>query len=189
MRFCFVYAEHGIDLVLKSRVALIDVQQGRVQLEDDKHFEFGAVLFATAAELVRLEIAGAAQSQLHYLRRFAESWAIVAKAVSAKYAVIVGASFIGLEVAASLRTRGIDVHVVGPLSAPLRRVLGPEVGRFVQQLHEADGVSFHLGRTIGRIDSQPITLSDGTTLDADLVVLAVGVRPSIGLAQQAGSRF
>jgi len=180
------YAERSIDLVLNSRVSSIDVRQRCVKLENGKDYEFGALLIATGAEPVRLDIPGAAQSQIHYLRTFADSRAIVAKAVSAKRAVVVGASFIGLEVAASLRTRGIDVHVVGPESAPLERVLGPEVGRFVQKLHEAHGVSFHLGRTLGRIDGQRITLSDGAALDADLVVLGVGVRPSIALAQQAG---
>jgi apoptosis-inducing factor 3 len=98
----------------------------------------------------------------------------------------VGASFIGLEVAASLCTRGIEVHVVGPESVPLERVLGPEVGRLVQEIHESHGVSFHLGRTISRIDGQSVVLSDAARLEADLVVLGVGVRPSIAMAQQAG---
>ena len=180
------YVERRIELVLDARVLSIDPAQRRVQLEDGKRREFGALLIATGAEPVRLEIPGAAQSQIHYLRTFADSRAIVAKAVSAKSAVVVGASFIGLEVAASLRARGIAVHVVGPESVPLERVLGPEVGRFVQELHESHGVSFHLGRTIQQIDARRITLNDGATVDADLVVLGVGVRPSIALAQQAG---
>jgi NADPH-dependent 2,4-dienoyl-CoA reductase/sulfur reductase-like enzyme len=100
--------------------------------------------------------------------------------------LVVGASFIGLEVAASLRTRGIEVHVVGPEKVPLERVLGSEVGRLIQSIHEAHGVAFHLGKTVKRIDGHQATLSDGTTVDADLVVLGVGVRPSIALAQQAG---
>ena len=180
------YAERKIELVLNSRVTSIDVQGRRVQLENGKHFEFGALLIATGAEPVRLDIPGAADSPIHYLRTFADIRAIVTKAGSAKRAVVVGASFIGLEVAASLRARGIDVHLVGPENVPLERVLGPEVGRFVQELHESHGVAFHLGRTVNRIDGHRVTLSDATTLDADLVVLGVGVRPSIALAQQAG---
>jgi NADPH-dependent 2,4-dienoyl-CoA reductase/sulfur reductase-like enzyme len=181
------YAERRIDLVLNARVASIDVRRKRVQLESGKQFECGALLLATGADPVRLEIPGAADAQIHYLRTFADSRAIVAKAASAKRAVVVGASFIGLEVAASLRTRGLEVHLVGPDSVPLQKVLGPEVGRFIRELHESHGVVFHLGTTVSRIDGHKVTLSDATTLDADLVVLGVGVRPSIALAEQAGS--
>ena len=135
---------------------------------------------------MRLEIPGAADSQIHYLRTFADSRAIVDAARSAKRALVVGASFIGLEVAASLRARGLEVHVVGPESMPLERVMGPDVGRLIRDVHESHGVAFHLGRTVSHVEGHRMTLSDGTTLDADLVVLGVGVRPSIALAEQAG---
>jgi NADPH-dependent 2,4-dienoyl-CoA reductase/sulfur reductase-like enzyme/nitrite reductase/ring-hydroxylating ferredoxin subunit len=180
------YSERGIELVLNARVSALDLPRNRVQVDDGKHYDFGALLLATGAEAVRLEIPGAVDAQIHTLRTFADSRAIVAKAASAKRALVVGASFIGLEVAASLRTRGIEVHVVGPEKVPLERVLGPEVGRLVQSIHEAHGVAFHLGNTVKRIHGHQATLSDGTTVDTDLVVLGVGVRPSIALAQQAG---
>jgi NADPH-dependent 2,4-dienoyl-CoA reductase/sulfur reductase-like enzyme/nitrite reductase/ring-hydroxylating ferredoxin subunit len=181
-----IYAERHIDLVLNARVSSLDVQQHRVTLEDGRQYGFEALLIATGADPVRLEIPGAADSQIHYLRTFADSRAIVAKATSAKRAMVVGASFIGLEVAASLRARGIDVHVVGPESVPLERIMGPEVGRFVRELHESQGVVFHLGRTVGRMEGSRATLSDGTTLAADFVVVGVGVRPSLALAERAG---
>jgi NADPH-dependent 2,4-dienoyl-CoA reductase/sulfur reductase-like enzyme/nitrite reductase/ring-hydroxylating ferredoxin subunit len=180
------YAERHIELMLDSRASSIDVPQKRVQLEDGRQIEFGALLIATGAEPVRLKIPGATESQIHYLRTFADSRAIVAKAATAKRAVVVGASFIGLEVAASLRARGIAVHVLGPESVPLERVLGPEVGGVVRDLHESHGVVFHLGKTVDHIEGTRVTLSDATTVDADFVVLGVGVRPSIALAEQAG---
>jgi NADPH-dependent 2,4-dienoyl-CoA reductase/sulfur reductase-like enzyme len=161
------------------------VRQNRVQLENGKQSS-SARCCCDRREPVRLDIPGAAQSRVHYLRTFADSRAIVANAASAKCAVVVGASFIGLEVAASLRARGLDVHVVGRENVPLERILGPEVGRFVRDLHEAHGVAFHLGRTVDHVDGNRVTLSDATTLEADFVVLGVGVRPSIALAEQAG---
>ena len=180
------YADWRINLKLGSRVESLDVKQKRVQLEDGKTYEYGALLLATGAEPVRLQIEGAVDSEIHYLRTFADSRAIVAKAAAAKRVVVVGASFIGLEVAASLRSRGIDVIVVAPEHQPLERVMGPELGLFIRKLHEAKGVVFHLDDTVLRIDGHAVTLKSGTTLSADFVVVGVGVRPSLTLAEGAG---
>ncbi len=186
LRSAKYYLDRRIDLVLGSRVSSLDVRQRSVQLENGKTYGFGALLIATGAEPVRLRIEGATDAQIHYLSTFADSRAIVAKATSAKRVVVVGASFIGLEVAASLRARGIDVHVVAPESQPLERVMGKDVGLFIRGLHEAHGVLFHLGETVSHIDGRVVTLSSGTILDADLVVLGVGVQPAVALAERAG---
>jgi NADPH-dependent 2,4-dienoyl-CoA reductase/sulfur reductase-like enzyme/nitrite reductase/ring-hydroxylating ferredoxin subunit len=181
------YKEQRIDLMLRSRVSSIDPQGRQVRLEDGSTRKFGALLIATGADPVRLQIQGATDAQVHYLRTFADSRAIVAKAATAKRVVVVGSSFIGLEVAASLRARKMEVHVVSPDKQPLERVMGPEVGRFVRQLHEAQGVVFHLGQTVGRVDGRRVTLSDASVVeDVDFLVMGVGVRPSIALAEQAG---
>ena len=180
------YAEHRIDLLLDRRVAAIDTVNRVVRFADGSEQPFGALLIATGADPVRLPIQCAQDDQVRYLRSFADSRAIVERASTAAHVVVAGASFIGLEVAASLRARGIAVDVVAPEATPLERVLGPDVGRFVQGLHEAHGVTFHLGQTVARIDGRTVSLSDGSAIDCDFVVVGAGVRPAVSLAEQAG---
>ena len=180
------YTDQHIDLRLGSRVASLDVSARRLRLENGATHEFGALLIATGADPVRLTIPGAAPSQVLYLRTFADSKAIIAAAAAARRVVVVGAGFIGLEVAASLRARGVDVHVVAPGHQPLERVMGAKVGEFIRSLHETQGVVFHLGATVGRVDGRTVTLSDGGTVDADVIVVGVGVRPAIAWAEQSG---
>jgi len=180
------YRDQRIDLVLGSPVSSLELPAKQVELESGKVYGFDALLIATGADPVRIPVEGATDSQLHYLRSFADSQALVARAAGAKRVVVVGASFIGLEVAASLRKRGIATDVVAPDKQPLERVLGSELGGVVRRLHEAQGVVFHLGETVRRVDGRVVTLSGGTKLDADFLVLGVGVKPSLGLAERAG---
>lgn len=180
------YRERKIDLLLNSRVSSLDTKGKQILLENGKKMEFGALLLATGATPVHLPIAGATESQIYYLRTFDDSKAIIAKAASAKRVLVVGASFIGLEVAASLRNRGTSVDVVAPEQQPLEKVMGAEVGLFVRKLHESHGVTFHLGETVQRVTGRTATLSSGTNLNVDFLVLGVGVRPSLALAEQAG---
>lgn len=180
------YSERKIDLILSTRVTSLDTKQKKVSTENGKTYEYGALLLATGADPARLPLEGADPSQLLYLRSFADSKAIVAKAASAKQVVVVGASFIGLEVAASLRARGIAVRVVAPDKVPMERILGSRVGAFIRTLHESHGVVFHLGETVRRVDGDKVTLTGGQTIEADFIVLGVGSRPSLALAEQAG---
>jgi NADPH-dependent 2,4-dienoyl-CoA reductase/sulfur reductase-like enzyme/nitrite reductase/ring-hydroxylating ferredoxin subunit len=181
-----VYSDRHIDLVLQRRVTSIDPGARAVSLDDGSRRDFGALLIATGADPVRLPIPGANSAQVLYLRSYADARAIVERARTAKHVVVVGASFIGLEVSASLRARGISVDVVARDTVPLGRVMGMEVGRLVQSLHEAQGVRFHLGQTATSVEGRTVTLSGGGTLDADFVVMGVGVRPSTALAERAG---
>jgi len=113
------YSERKIDLVLNSRVTSLDMTRKTISTEDGKTYAYGALLLATGADPVKLPLEGANPSQVFHLRSLADSKAIVAKATSAKQVVVVGASFIGLEVAASLRGKGIAVHVVAPEQVPI----------------------------------------------------------------------
>jgi NADPH-dependent 2,4-dienoyl-CoA reductase/sulfur reductase-like enzyme/nitrite reductase/ring-hydroxylating ferredoxin subunit len=183
------YAGQRIDFVSNSRVASLDAQQKRLQLENGKTYIFDALLLATGADPVKLPVAGASASQLYYLRTLSDGRALVKEASSAKQVLVVGASFIALEVAASLRERGIAVHIVAPDHVPLEHAFGLEIGRFFQDLHESHGVVFHLGETVARLDGRQATLSGGSKLDADFLVLGVGVRPSLALAEQAGLKL
>jgi NADPH-dependent 2,4-dienoyl-CoA reductase/sulfur reductase-like enzyme/nitrite reductase/ring-hydroxylating ferredoxin subunit len=179
------HAEHGIDLVHDVQVSALDLSKREVQLEDGRGYTFDRLLLATGAEPVRLPLPGGDRAHVHYLHSLADSRAIIAKAKNAKRAVVIGASFIGLEVAASLRTRELEVHVVAPEKLPLEHVMGPELAKFLKALHEEHGVVFHLEDTATAISGRDVTLKSGKTLAADMLVIGVGVRPRTGLAEQA----
>ena len=180
------YPDFAINLHLKTNVNAIDAKAGHVALGDGKTVPYDRLLLATGAEPVRLSIPGAHQSHVHTLRSLADCRAIIADAANAKRAVVIGASFIGLEVAAALRARDIEVNVVAPEQRPMERILGPDMGDFVRALHEEHGVIFHLGDTVAAIDGKRAMLKSGGSLEADLVVVGVGVRPRLVLAEQAG---
>ncbi|PPD46169.1 MAG: pyridine nucleotide-disulfide oxidoreductase [Methylocystis sp.] len=180
------YRENGVMLRLGARVETLDIAARRLTLHDGATLSFDTLLLATGAEPVRLPIPGAEGANVHYLRSLADADRIVAACPGAARAVVIGASFIGLEVAASLRTRGLETHVVAPEAVPMARILGPELGAHVKRLHEAHGVIFHLEDTATQIGEGRLTLARGGELAADLVVVGVGVRPNLMLAELAG---
>jgi apoptosis-inducing factor 3 len=180
------YTSHNIELIQGERVAHIDTKARTVTTESGSSTRFGSLLIATGSSPVKLPIPGADLPTVHYLRTLADSKAIIASAQSGKRAVVIGASFIGLEVAASLRHRDVAVTVVAPESLPLERILGSELGRMVQAEHEAHGVTFRLEASVKTISANAVELGDGTSLPADFVVIGVGVHPNVDLAREAG---
>src|SRR4029078_440014 len=142
------YAENKIDLKLKTEVTSLDAKSKELTLESGSKIKFDKLLLATGAEPVRLDIPGADQPHVHTLRSLGDCRAIIDQAKTAKRAVVIGASFIGLETAAALRARAIEVHVVAPEKRPLERVFGPQLGDFIRALHEEHGVKFHLENTV-----------------------------------------
>lgn len=180
------YTETDIDMRLNADVVSIDTRARNIVMAGGGRVAYDRLLLATGAEPVRLPIPGADQPHVHVLRSLADSRGIIGSADGARRAIVIGASFIGLETAASLRARDIEVHVVAPEQRPMERVLGPEMGDFVRALHEEHGVIFHLGDTVAAIDGKRATLKSGGMLEADVVVVGVGVRPRLALAEQAG---
>lgn len=186
------FAEHGVELVLGSPVTSIDTKGRQVTLADGRSYGWDRLLLATGAEPVKLPIPGAAElGHVHYLRTLADARAIIAEAQPGRRAVVVGASFIGLEVAASLRSRDVAVEVVAPDEVPLGRVMGRELGAYLRGLHESHGVRFHLGKKPEAIEAAGagglrVRLDDDSHLACDFVVIGVGVRPATALAEKAG---
>jgi NADPH-dependent 2,4-dienoyl-CoA reductase/sulfur reductase-like enzyme/nitrite reductase/ring-hydroxylating ferredoxin subunit len=178
---------NGISIVAGTASA-IDVAGRKVAVGNDA-LPYDALLVATGAEPVRLPIDGADLPHVHTLRTLDDCQAIGGATTGATRVVIIGASFIGLEAAASLRARGADVTVVGPEAVPLARVLGERAGAFVRDVHQAKGVQFRLGRKPTSITASEVVLDDGTRLPATLVVMGVGVRPRLDLATAAGLRI
>ncbi|HEX5509784.1 MAG TPA: FAD-dependent oxidoreductase [Pseudolabrys sp.] len=178
------YAENKVALKLKAEVTAVDPNSRAVTLADGSKVQFDKLLLATGAEPVRLDFPGSAQA--HTLRSLADCRTIIAQAKDAKRAAVIGASFIGLETAAALRAREIEVHVVAPEKRPLEKVFGAQLGDFIRALHEEHGVNFHLENSVTSIDGKRVTLKNGETLEADLVIMGVGVRPRLALAEKAG---
>jgi NADPH-dependent 2,4-dienoyl-CoA reductase/sulfur reductase-like enzyme/nitrite reductase/ring-hydroxylating ferredoxin subunit len=180
------YSKRAIDLRLKAEVARIDVRSREIALADGGTLAYDRLLLATGAEPVRLSIPGGDQPHVRTLRSLSDCRAIIERAGAARCVAVLGASFIGLEVAAALRARNIEVHVVAPGKRPMEKVLGPQLGDFVRGMHEEHGVVFHLGQKASAIDGRHVHLTGGDILDADLVVAGIGVRPRIELAERAG---
>lgn len=180
------YSKNNVDLRLNVKAVDIDLRSREVILADEGRIPYHRLLLATGAEPVHLTIPGADLPHVHTLRSFADCKAIIEQANTASRAIVLGASFIGLEVAAALRARDIEVHVVAPEKRPMERVLGPQMGDFIRALHEEHGVVFHLENTAISVDGRKVKLSSGGTLAADFVVAGIGVRPRTGLAKTAG---
>jgi len=182
------YEELGVARLVGTSARALDTERRRVALADGCSVDYGALLLATGAEPVRLSVPGADLPHVHVLRSLADARAIVGAATRARRVAVIGSSFIGLEAAAALRQRGLEVDVIGRDALPLRRILGEALGRFVKSVHEEHGVRFHLSASPRAIRSGEVELESGEVVAADLVVMGVGVRPRTELAEAAGLR-
>jgi NADPH-dependent 2,4-dienoyl-CoA reductase/sulfur reductase-like enzyme/nitrite reductase/ring-hydroxylating ferredoxin subunit len=180
------YDAQEIDLRLETEVESLDPAAKALALVGGEILAYDVLILATGGEPRRPPGFEAQDPKVFLLRTLADARALAEAAQTAKVAAVIGASFIGLEAAAALRKRGLEVHVVAPEAVPFEAVLGAQVGRWVQGVHEAKGVVFHLGTKARGFASGAIGLEDGGSLPADIVVLGAGVTPRVGLAQDAG---
>ncbi len=183
------YETHGISR-RRGAVKAIERVERRVVFDDGSTLPYGALLLATGATPVTPTLTGEGP-RVYTLRTVANMRAIIAAADASlqrgtKRAVVLGTSFIGLEAAASLKARGLDVHVIGPDAVPLVRVLGPHLGRAVRALHEKHGIVFHFEQRATGLTAQGVVLANGQVVEGDFVVAGVGVRPNVALAEAAG---
>ena len=185
------YAEHDVDLRTGTTVERIDLDSRELALSDGDGLDFDRLLIATGAEPRRLSVAGAELDGVRYLRDFADSDAIAARLERGGRVVVVGAGWIGAEVAASARVKGLEVTVLEQSEFPLEHVLGREVGEIYAQVHRDHGVELLGGAAVeafegGDAGVERVRLAGGRTIDADFVVVGVGVVPRTALAEEAG---
>jgi NADPH-dependent 2,4-dienoyl-CoA reductase/sulfur reductase-like enzyme/nitrite reductase/ring-hydroxylating ferredoxin subunit len=167
-------------------VASIDVTAHKVVTVQGEQISYGTLVLATGAEPLMPEFDGSHHPAVHLLRTLADADALIEAAQTAQSVVILGAGFVGLEVAASLVARKPNVTVVAQDEVPLASVIGEEASRFVQSMHEEKGVAFRLGRKIAAFDGRNVTLDDGSLIQADMLVVGAGVKPRVALTEAAG---
>jgi NADPH-dependent 2,4-dienoyl-CoA reductase/sulfur reductase-like enzyme/nitrite reductase/ring-hydroxylating ferredoxin subunit len=180
------YRDNKITLRTATRVESVNAAERRIALASGETLAYGVLLLATGAEPNRPATSGFERDNVYVLRSLQDADRLVNAAAEGSTVAIIGSSFIGLEAAASLRVRGLSVHVVGREAVPLESKLGSSIGALIKSVHEQNGVQFHLGRSIENFDGRRVKLDDGSSFDADIVVLGVGVTPRLELAVSAG---
>lgn len=179
-------SERGVTLELEAKVEAIEPDARRVRLPGGRSLPYGKLLLATGAEPRRLDLPGAELPHVRLLRTLDDCRALIERLDSRPRVVVVGGSFIGMEAAASLVSRKLEVEVVTPDREPMARQFGPELSRLIVDTHRKHGTKLHLGRKPARIEPDAVVLDDGTRLPADLVLVGIGVAPCTGLAEKAG---
>jgi 3-phenylpropionate/trans-cinnamate dioxygenase ferredoxin reductase subunit len=184
------YAEHEVELRTGTTATSIDPAGRTVGLDDGERLAYDMALLATGSRNRRFPIPGLDLEGVLDLRTAADSERIKAAAAAGGRAVVVGMGFIGAEVAASLRSLGVDVAAVEPFETPLFRIVGPEVGRVVESFHRDHGVEMHFGETVDRFEGasrvEAVVTKSGLRLECDFAVVGVGVQPNVEFAEGSG---
>jgi 3-phenylpropionate/trans-cinnamate dioxygenase ferredoxin reductase component len=184
------YSDNGIELRTSTRATAIDTSARELELEDGERVGFDRLLLATGAQPRRLRVPGADLDGVLYLRDLGDSDAIAERLRGGGKLVVIGAGWIGAEVAASVRQKGLEVTIVEQASVPLERVLGPEVGAIYGEIHWDHGVELLSSTALKAFEGdgvvERVRLADGRTVECDFVVVGIGVSPRTELAEAAG---
>ncbi len=185
-----VYLQLGIEILGEHRATGLDRQKKTVSFSNRHKVRYDKLLLATGGRPRVPAIKGARRRGVFVLRSLRDADAIIAALSGAETVAVIGGSFLGLEVAASLRSRGLEVHVVAPETVLMARVFGPQIGAFLKRKHEEKGVVFHLGKTAVEVSggkkASGLVLSDGSRIAAQVVVAGIGVVPAIGYLGKSG---
>jgi 3-phenylpropionate/trans-cinnamate dioxygenase ferredoxin reductase subunit len=184
------YADKGVALTLGRRVEELVLGARHVRLDDGRTLNFDRLLLATGSRVRRLDVPGAALGGVHYLRTLADADAIVASLKPGARVLLVGAGYIGLEVAAVVRGRGHEVTVLEAADRVMSRTVSPEVAAFYDACHRAAGVVLHYGATVaafrGAASVTAAEATDGRSFPCDAVIVGIGIVPNVELAAAAG---
>jgi 3-phenylpropionate/trans-cinnamate dioxygenase ferredoxin reductase subunit len=184
------YEQHQIELLTGVAVTAVDARDGRVSLDDGSETRFDRLLLATGAEPRRIPVPGADLAGVHYLRTLSDCDALRERLNPGAHVVVVGAGWIGSELAASARTQGLEVTLIDPLRLPNERIFGPEVASFYSDVHRSHGVELLLGDGVASFEGdqavRSVTTQSGRSVDCDFVVVGIGVLPRVELATMAG---
>ena len=176
------YIDHNIEVLLNLQAVRVDAKAKTITFENGDTLNYDALLLATGGKPKQLNVKGADAQNVFTLRSFADCDRILAAAQQAKQAVVIGSSFIGMEIASGLTQRGVKVTVVSPDTLPLKKILGEEIGRLFQQVHEEKGVSFRLGCEVRQLEGngkvEAVILDNGDRHTTDMVVVGIGVQPA-----------
>ena len=184
------YGENGVELRTGTNVMALDTEARTVKLQGGEEVEFEKALLATGANVNLLRVDGSALDRIHYLRAFGNSDNIRADAEKADRVILVGGSYIGCEVAASLKSKGTDCAIVMMEDVALSRTFGEEAGRWFHELLESKGIEIHGGETLAAFEGDDhataVVTESGKTIEGDMVVVGAGVKPDVMVAQRAG---
>jgi len=184
------YAEHEIELITGTTVTAVDLNEAQVTLDEGQTLAYDRLLLTTGAEPRRLSVPGSELAEIYYLRTLADCDALRERLDSAERVAVIGAGWIGSELAASARTMGLDVALIDPLELPNERIFGPEIGEFYRDVHAQHGIELHLGDGLEAFEGdgavQRVRTSAGKVIECDFAAVGIGVAPRTELARGAG---